>query len=106
MHLTNAKRAKIASYVRSYIVRTAERHGHQNAEFRANARWMHTLNVLQNLQHILDGENASLESREICEVAAFFHDIDHYTVQHEYHAARGAETASRFLIKEGYDAAF
>src|SRR5262249_7171391 len=42
----------------------------------------------------------------ICEIAAFFHDIDHYTVQHEYHAIRGAETATRYLTKEGFDAEF
>ncbi len=35
-----------------------------------------------------------------------FHDIDHYTVQAEYHALRGAETATRFLTKEGYDQDF
>src|SRR5258708_6548968 len=102
MSLTEAQRNKIASYVRRYIIRTAERHGHQNATLRANARWMHTLNVRQNLMAILQRENPSPEVRDICEVAAFFHDVDHYTVQLEYHAERGAETASRFLTKEGY----
>src|SRR5579859_1626011 len=106
MTLSEVQRNKIASYVRSYIIRTAERHGHQNATFRANARWMHTLNVRQNLMAILTGEKAAPDVRDICEVAAFFHDIDHYTVQLEYHAERGAETAKRFLTKEGYPADF
>jgi HD superfamily phosphodiesterase len=106
MSISEAQRQKIASYVRKYIIRTAERHGHQNAAFRANARWMHTLNVRQNVLMILDGEHASNEARDICEIAAFFHDIDHYTVQHEYHAMRGAETASRYLLKEGFDTEF
>jgi HD superfamily phosphodiesterase len=106
MHLTEAQRNRIAGYVRSYILRTAENHGHQNAAFRANARWMHTLNVVQNVKSILDGENTPDDVRAVCEVAAYFHDVDHYTVQHEYHAMRGAETASRFLKKEGYDPEF
>src|SRR5258708_3293565 len=106
MSVSEAQRQKIASYVRKYIIRTAERHGHQNASFRANARWMHTLNVRQNVLTILDGEHASEEARDICEIAAFFHDIDHYTVQHEYHAMRGAETATHFLMKEVYDPDF
>ena len=96
MSISEAQRQKIASYVRKYIIRTAERHGHQNAAFRANARWMHTLNVRQNVLLILEGEHASSEARDICEIAAFFHDVDHYTVQHEYHAMRGAETARLF----------
>ncbi len=106
MSLSENQRNKIASYVRSYIIRTAERHGHHNATFRANARWMHTLNVHHNLMTILKGERAAPDVRDVCEVAAFFHDVDHYTVQLEYHAQRGAETACRFLGKEGYPADF
>ncbi len=106
MTVTKVQREKIALYVRNYIIRTAERHGHQNALFRANARWMHTLNVGHNLELILKGEKASEYSADVCRVAALFHDVDHYTVQQEYHAARGAETATRFLTKEGYDAEF
>lgn len=101
MALSETRRQNIALYVRSYIMRTALNFGHQNGAARATARWMHTLNVVLNLQQILDGEKASDESREICEVAAFFHDVDHYTVAAEYHAARGAETAARYLKKEG-----
>ncbi|MCC7446550.1 MAG: HD domain-containing protein [Anaerolineae bacterium] len=106
MVLATAQRQKIANYVRSYILRTAESFGHQNATQRGSARWTHTLSVYQNLQQIMDGENASPESRDVCEVAAFFHDIDHYTVQVEYHAAKGAETAARFLKKENYSPEF
>jgi predicted metal-dependent HD superfamily phosphohydrolase len=106
MAISDAQRQKMVSYVQAYLVRTAQSFGHQNALFRATARWTHTLNVLQNLKLILDGERTSAESREICEVAALFHDVDHYTVQLAYHAARGAETAARFLTKEGYDPEF
>jgi HD superfamily phosphodiesterase len=104
--LTEEQRQKIANYVRSYLIRTAQSVGHQNALYRATARWTHTLNVCKNLQCILDGENASQESRDICMVAALFHDVDHYTVQLEYHAARGAETATTFLTKYGFDPEF
>src|SRR5258707_2030323 len=106
MALSDSQKQKIGLYVRSYIMRTALNFGHQNAAARATARWMHTLNVVQNAHQILDGERATEELREICEVAALFHDIDHYTVQLEYHAARGAETAQRYLTKEGYPASF
>jgi HD superfamily phosphodiesterase len=106
MGLSDAQRHKIASYVRAYLLRTAKSFGHQNAIYRAEARWTHTLNVCQNLKLIFDGEKASPESRDICEVAAYFHDADHYTVQAEYHAMRGAETATHFLTKEGYDPDF
>src|SRR5262245_18950484 len=101
MALSNTRRQDIALYVRSYIMRTALNFGHQNAAARATARWMHTLNVVHNIQEIFDGEKVSEEAREMAEIAAFFHDIDHYTVQAEYHAARGAETVSRYLKKEG-----
>lgn len=100
MALSETRRQNIALYVRSYIMRTALNFGHQNGAARATARWMHTLNVVHNVLQILDGESASEGSREICEIAAFFHDVDHYTVQAEYHAARGAETAGRYLKKE------
>ncbi len=106
MAISDAQRQKIGLYVRSYIIRTAQSFGHQNALYRANARWMHTLNVHQNVKLILEGESLSGESKDICEVAALFHDVDHYTVQQEYHAARGAETATRFLTKEEYPKEF
>jgi HD superfamily phosphodiesterase len=106
MAISEAQRQKIASYVRNYIIRTAQSFGHQNAVFRATARWTHTLNVSQNLQMILKGEDASAEARAVCEVAALFHDIDHYTVQLAYHGVRGAETATNFLKKENYDPEF
>jgi hypothetical protein len=103
MALSDTEREKIYRYVRSYILRTAENHGHQNAAFRANARWMHTLNVVQNLRQIWQGEKADEDVRTVTEIAAVFHDIDHYTVAYEYHALQGAETATRHLKKEGYD---
>ncbi|MEP7285921.1 MAG: HD domain-containing protein [Chloroflexota bacterium] len=106
MSLTESQRTKIANYVRRYIIRSAERHGLENGSFRANARWMHTLNTYRNVELILDGEHAAPETRAVCEAAALFHDVDHYTVQEEYHAMRGAETATRFLTKEGYPSEF
>ncbi len=106
MAISDIQRQKMVNYVRNYLVRTAQSFGHQNALFRATARWTHTLNVLQNLNVILNGEQAAPESREVCEIAALFHDVDHYTVQVAYHAARGAETVMRYLAKEGYDPAF
>ena len=106
MSLTEDQRYKIADYVRGYLLHTAQSYGHKNAVYRATARWMHILNVLKNLQQICDGEHVSSEVREICEVAVMFHDVDHYTVSQEYHAVRGAETATRFMRQEGYPPEF
>jgi len=106
MALSDTERDKIYRYVRSYILRTAEHHGHQNAEFRATARWMHTLNVCHNLKLILAGERPDDDVCDVCEIAAVFHDIDHYTVAYEYHALQGAQTATRYLKKEGYEPEF
>jgi hypothetical protein len=106
MALSQAQWARIGQYVRSYLARTTMNYGHKNAEYRAVWRWMHTLNVLKNLDAILDGEKASDEARDICRVAALFHDVDHYTVELEYHALRGAETATAFLKREGYPAEY
>lgn len=102
MALTTEQREKMALYVRSYLLRTAELHGHKNADFRASARWTHTLNVVKNVQTICDGENVIDYTHVVAEIAAFFHDVDHYTVEPEYHAVRGAETAAKYLRKEGY----
>jgi predicted metal-dependent HD superfamily phosphohydrolase len=104
--LTPTQREKMALYVRSYILRSAENFGHRNAAQRASARWTHTLNVVKNVQLITSGEVSGDDLHMVCETAAMFHDIDHYTVQLEYHAQRGAETATRWLTKEGYDAGF
>lgn len=94
----------IADYLRAYLLRTAVAGDPLSGEARAIARYWHTLNVYHNLDLILDGENANATTRQICEIAALFHDIDSYTVRHADHAMRGAETASRFLTKAGYPA--
>ncbi len=106
MALTDIQRLRMAQYVRSYLARTAVNYGHKNADYRADSRWMHTLNVRQNMATILDGEGASEESRDICEAAAFFHDVDHFTVDLPYHGVRGAETVKKYLTKEGFSAEF
>lgn len=104
MALSQAQWNRIGQYVRTYLARTAQNYGHKNAEYRAVWRWMHTLNVLKNLDAILAGEQAAEDSRDVCRVAALFHDVDHYTVDTQYHALRGAETATAFLKREGYPA--
>lgn len=106
MPLSAEQRQKMALYVRSYILRSAENFGHHHADSRASARWTHTLNVVKNADLIMNGEVVGDDLRTAVEVAALFHDIDHYTVQLMYHAARGAETARHWLNKEGYDPDF
>jgi len=104
MIFTNDQREKMAQFVRSYLLRTAELHGHKNADFRASARWTHTLNVVKNTHAICEQEGVSEYTHLVAEIAALFHDVDHYTVQPEYHAVRGAETATRYLTKEEFPA--
>jgi predicted metal-dependent HD superfamily phosphohydrolase len=106
MLLSEVQRQRAAQYVRGYLLRTAVNYGHKNAERRATQRWMHTLNVVKNVLTICEGERATAETRAICEMAAMFHDIDHYTVDLPYHGARGAETAAAYLKKEGYPIPF
>lgn len=100
--MNNPRHQKIADYVRTYMLRNAVEGDPISGARRATARYWHTLNVYRNVGQIIEGEGESADMRELCEVAALFHDVDSYTVQHQYHAARGAETAARFLRKEGY----
>jgi HD superfamily phosphodiesterase len=106
MPIPSVQMDKISLFVRSYLMRTAQTFGHENGKYRAAARWMHTLNVLKNIELILDGEKVDEETRDVCRIAAIFHDVDHYTVALEYHGQRGAETTSKYLTKEGYAPAF
>ncbi|HRE47680.1 MAG TPA: HD domain-containing protein [Aggregatilineales bacterium] len=104
--LTELQLTRVAQYVRGYLLRTADLYGHKDARARAQHRWMHTLNVLKNIRKLCDGEKTDADTRAVCEVAALFHDIDHYTVDIPYHGVRGAETAGRYLTKEHYAADF
>ncbi len=103
--MNDPRHQKIADYIRAYMLRHAVAGDPLSGARRATARFWHTLNVYHNLDQILTGEKADPEARDICQIAALFHDVDSYTVQHNYHAARGAETASHFLKKEGYPSA-
>ena len=102
--IINPQHQKIADYVRTYMLRNAQMGDPTNGTRRATARYWHSLNVYNNINQILDGEQAIDEEREICQIGALFHDVDSYTVEHSYHATRGAETAAIFLKKEGYPA--
>ncbi|MHB8626890.1 MAG: HD domain-containing protein [Aggregatilineales bacterium] len=104
--MLNSAYQPIADYVRTYLLHTASAGDPHNGERRATARYWHTLNVCQNLDLILTGEKADAATRQLCETAALFHDIDSYTVRHADHAVRGAETATRFLTKAGYPSDF
>lgn len=106
MPLSPLQRQRVAQYVRGYLLRTSVNYGRQATEHRALWRWMHTLNVAQNIRLIAEGEQCSEDTQDVCEIAALFHDVDHYTVELQYHGVRGAETAARFLKKEGYPAEF
>jgi HD superfamily phosphodiesterase len=99
----NLTHAKIADYVRRYMLKHASAGDPVYGERRATARYWHTLSVYRNLNEILLGEKADDATREVCEIAALFHDVDSYTVEHAYHGERGAETATNYLRKDGYD---
>ncbi len=102
MRLTDQQMQRAADFVRGYLRRTAECDSPHNAAFRAENRWQHSLNVQKNIRALADGEGIPLDSRAVCDLAALFHDVDHYTVDYEYHGLRGAETATKFLTEEGY----
>jgi uncharacterized protein len=100
--MANPNHAKIADYVKQYMLKHATAADPVHGKRRATARYWHSLSVYRNVDEILNGEGADDQIREICEIAALFHDVDHYCVEHAYHGDRGAETAGRFLTKEGY----
>ncbi len=104
--MNDPRHQKIADYVRTYMLRNAIAGDPISGERRATARYWHSLNVYRNVEQIVSGEGEGAAMREVCQVAALFHDVDSYTVQHQYHAARGAETATHFLKKQDYDPAF
>jgi HD superfamily phosphodiesterase len=106
MRLTDEQMQRAADFVRGYLRRTALCYSPHYAEFRAENRWQHSLNVLKNIRALADGENIPPDARAVCDLAALFHDIDHYTVDYEYHGLRGAETATHFLLSEGYPPPF
>jgi HD superfamily phosphodiesterase len=106
MHLTAEQLQRAADFVRSYLRRTASSKESHKAEFRAENRWQHSLNVQKNIRALADGEGIPSDSRAVCDLAALFHDVDHYTVDYEYHGLRGAETATHFLLSEGYPPPF
>ncbi len=97
---------RIAEYIKRYMLKHATAGDPLHGERRATARYWHTLSVFKNLQTILDSEGADPETREVAQVAALFHDVDSYTVEHAYHGDRGAETAEKFLAKEDYAVPF
>jgi len=92
----------VAQYVRTYLLRSAQIGDPKRGEQRATARYWHTLNVYRTVGTILDGEGADERTRKICSLGALFHDVDVYSVSHSDHGIRGAETATRFLRKNGY----
>ncbi|GAB4556438.1 MAG: hypothetical protein OHK0023_28780 [Anaerolineae bacterium] len=106
MRLSQDQMRRIAQYVRDYLMKTSQRHGHTHAKFRAENRWRHTLNVQKNIRTLANMEGITADEQQICDVAALFHDIDHYTIELAYHGIRGAETAEKFLLSEGYPASF
>lgn len=99
----NPSHAPIADYVKRYMLKHATAGDPVYGERRATARYWHTLSVYRNIDLILRGEAADSATRDICEIAALFHDVDSYSVEHAYHGYRGAETATKFLRKGGYE---
>jgi hypothetical protein len=98
----NTQHAAIANYVRGYLLKHATAGDTLHGARRATTRYYHTLSVYRNTMLILDGEDADDTTREICLIAALFHDVDTYSVEHCYHGDRGAETATKYLLKAGY----
>ena len=102
MQVQDSPYQAVAQYVRTYLLRTAQIGDPKRGEQRATTRYWHTLNVFRTVGIILDGEKADERTRQICMLGALLHDVDVYSVSHSDHGIRGAETATRFLRKQGY----
>jgi uncharacterized protein len=72
----------------------------------AEYRWQHTLNVSQNAEKIISGEDVGEVQAEILRFAAILHDVAMFNAGHEVHAQVGAEIAANYLLGQGYPADF
>ena len=107
--VSNAQFRQICDFTRTYLKETfvtSDQKWLKNFPRAAEHRWQHTLNVLQNAETILAGENAGQETKDIVRIAVILHDISMFVCDHLVHGQVSAEIAEKYLLEEGYSKDF
>lgn len=100
---------QIAVFVKDFLfesIKTSDQEWVQSFPRAAEHRWQHTLNVLKNAEHILEGEGENPDQKSIVRAAVLLHDVSMFTCDHKIHGRVSAEIAREYLEKEGYDKEF
>jgi uncharacterized protein len=72
----------------------------------AEYRWQHTLNVLQNAEKIIAGEEIDEPQADILRFAAILHDVSMFDADHKVHGKVSAEISEKYLLDQGYETEF
>ena len=107
--IDNNKLQMIAEYVRQFLldsVEISEQEWVKSFPRTADHRWQHTLNVFENAERILNGENTPDDKAAVVRVAALMHDVSMFTCDHSIHGQVSADIATEFLEEKGFDPDF
>jgi uncharacterized protein len=103
--LTKQKFIEICDFTRQYLEETVSDSDQDWVKIFPRAyehRWQHTLNVLQNAEKILDGENLDQDIADIVRASAIMHDVSMFVCDHAVHGRISAEIAEQYLTDQGY----
>jgi len=103
--ISNEQFRQICDFTQTYLnetFATSDQEWLKNFPRAAEHRWQHTLNVLQNAETILAGENAAEKTRDVVRVAVILHDISMFVCDHLIHGQVSADIAKKYLLEEGY----
>ena len=107
--LTDDQFRQLCRYTRTYLFDSAaksEQKWLKDFPRAAEYRWQHTLNVLRNAEHILTGEGASDDQKDVVCAAVILHDISMFVCDHNLHGRVSAEIAEKHLLEQGYSKDF
>lgn len=106
---TKQQYREIATFTHHYLEKTVVE---SNQEWiksfprAAEHRWQHTLNVFQNAEKIIDGENLDQNLRDIVKVSAVMHDVSMFVCDHSIHGQVSSEIAEEHLSSQGFPTNF
>jgi uncharacterized protein len=107
--LTDEQFRHLCQFTRTYLQNSfveSEQEWLKDFPRAAEHRWQHTLNVLQNAEHILAGEGASDDQKDVVRTAVILHDVSMFVCDHEVHGRVSAEIAEKHLLEQGFPGDF
>lgn len=107
--LTKQQLGEIATFTHLYLeksVATSNQEWIKAFPRSAEHRWQHTLNVLQNAEKILVGENLEQNLVDIVKVSAVMHDVSMFVCDHSIHGRVSAEIAEEYLSTQDFSTDF